>query len=456
MRAVAVHLDAGLGLGLAVGVAADVVAAVDDQHPLAQLGGHPLGDGEAEEPGADDDEVRAGWRSRLATIPLHWLFDRPCPDQQPLPSQPSQSREIRPASTGAHPPGRRPRSAPRGRPAGHSGTGPDTVRAPSACPRAALPSAPGEHDAGRRCRLVTQTPTTCAPRTATPTRAAGSVRCVLTHWRTATTDEESRATRPEHRARGRPARRPQLLRTVRLGPHERRADVAEGLAARGLRVRVVTTQHRKDLPREEVVNGVRVQREPVVASLGKGVISPAFVRAAVAATRRARVVNLHMPMLEAGPIARLSAAPVVLTYQCDVSLPPGALNDLQRRVIDASSRQAMHRAAFVGVTSDDYAEHSRLWPAMRGKSVAIPAPSTCAPVAGPPSATATACTSASSAGSWRRGPRVPGRRVPGPRRPGGAAPHRRRLRAGGRRQRRRAGARQDRGRPPGEAARLRQ
>jgi glycosyltransferase involved in cell wall biosynthesis len=151
-------------------------------------------------------------------------------------------------------------------------------------------------------------------------------------------------------------------------------DVAEGLAARGLRVRVVTTQHRKDLPREEVVNGVRVQREPVVATLGKGVISPAFVRAAVAATRRACVVNLHMPMLEAGPIARLSAAPVVLTYQCDVSLPPGALNDLQRRVIDASSRQAMHRAVYVGVTSDDYAEHSRLWPAMRGKSVAIPAP----------------------------------------------------------------------------------
>lgn len=151
-------------------------------------------------------------------------------------------------------------------------------------------------------------------------------------------------------------------------------DVAEGLAARGLRVRVITTQHRKDLPPDEVVNGVRVQREPVLASLGKGVISPAFVRAAVAATRRARVVNLHMPMLEAGPIARLSAAPVVLTYQCDVSLPPGALNDLQRRVIDASSRQAMHRAAFVGVTSDDYAEHSRLWPAMRGKAVAIPAP----------------------------------------------------------------------------------
>jgi glycosyltransferase involved in cell wall biosynthesis len=151
-------------------------------------------------------------------------------------------------------------------------------------------------------------------------------------------------------------------------------DVAEGLAARGARVRVITTQHEPGLPRHEVVNGVHVQREPVVASLGKGVISPGYVRAAIAATRRAKVVNLHLPMLEAGPIARFSAAPVVLTYQCDVSLPPGRLNDVQRTAIDASSRVAMRRAAAVGVTSDDYAEHSRLWPAMRGKTAAIPAP----------------------------------------------------------------------------------
>ncbi|MFQ1001636.1 glycosyltransferase family 4 protein [Modestobacter sp. SSW1-42] len=151
-------------------------------------------------------------------------------------------------------------------------------------------------------------------------------------------------------------------------------DVAEGLAARGARVRVVTTQHEPDLPRSEVVNGVHVQREPVLASFGKGVISPGYVRAAIAATRSATVVNLHLPMLEAGPIARFSAAPVVLTYQCDVSLPPGRVNDVQRVAIDGSSRLAMRRSAAVGVTSDDYAQHSRLWPAMRGKTAAIPAP----------------------------------------------------------------------------------
>ena len=50
---------AGLRLERGVGVAADVVAAVEHQHPLAELGGDPFGHGEAEKSGADDDEIRA-------------------------------------------------------------------------------------------------------------------------------------------------------------------------------------------------------------------------------------------------------------------------------------------------------------------------------------------------------------------------------------------------------------
>ena len=57
VRAVFVHLDTGLRLGLGVGVAADVRAPLDDQDPLAELGGHALGDRQAEESGADDEEV---------------------------------------------------------------------------------------------------------------------------------------------------------------------------------------------------------------------------------------------------------------------------------------------------------------------------------------------------------------------------------------------------------------
>src|SRR5262245_25393807 len=50
-------LDPGLGLRLAVGVPADVMPAVDDEHAQAQIARAPLRDGEPEKPGPDDDEV---------------------------------------------------------------------------------------------------------------------------------------------------------------------------------------------------------------------------------------------------------------------------------------------------------------------------------------------------------------------------------------------------------------
>ncbi|TYP89862.1 glycosyltransferase family 4 protein [Blastococcus xanthinilyticus] len=149
-------------------------------------------------------------------------------------------------------------------------------------------------------------------------------------------------------------------------------DVAVGLVERGHRVKVVTSRHDPELPPHETLDGVDVERTPVVARFGKGVISPTLVTRTVAASRTARVTNLHLPMLEAGVIAGACASPVVVTYHCDVSLPPGALNAVQRVAVDASSRRALRKAAAVVVTSDDYARHSRLWPAMEGRTVAIP------------------------------------------------------------------------------------
>ena len=120
---------------------------------------------------------------------------------------------------------------------------------------------------------------------------------------------------------------------------------SDGSAARGTRVTVVATRHDPALPREEVLDGVRVVRVPVALRLGKGAISPGFLAAVARETRGAGVLNAHLPMLEAGPVALASSAPVVLTYQCDVSLPPGALNTAQGLAVDASSRLAMARGA---------------------------------------------------------------------------------------------------------------
>jgi glycosyltransferase involved in cell wall biosynthesis len=79
-------------------------------------------------------------------------------------------------------------------------------------------------------------------------------------------------------------------------------------------------------------------------------------------------------MPEAGLLALRRHAPLVTTYHCDVSLPPGAVNRVQTAGIDASSNLTLRRSARVVVSSDDYARHSRLWPAMDGRTAVIPPP----------------------------------------------------------------------------------
>ncbi|HEY2206625.1 MAG TPA: glycosyltransferase family 4 protein [Pseudonocardia sp.] len=161
-------------------------------------------------------------------------------------------------------------------------------------------------------------------------------------------------------------------------------DIAEGLAARGRKVTVVTSRYDRSLPLEETIGGVQVLRAPVLARLGRGVVSPAFVRLARRTMSRSRVGSLHLPLLEAGPIAHNAACPLVVTYHCDVTLPPGLVNQAQRVVVDASNRHAMQQAYAVSVTSEDYAKNSRMWPAIQPSMVVIPPPCAQTPP-GPPS-----------------------------------------------------------------------
>lgn len=158
-------------------------------------------------------------------------------------------------------------------------------------------------------------------------------------------------------------------------------DLAEGLSARGWRVCVVASKHDPALPTHDVVNGVRVVRAPVLARVGKGTIGLNLTRLALREMARSAVVNLHLPLVEAGLLARLSPIPVVSTYHCDVSLPTAAgprvrrlINFAQQRAIDFSSRQALRCSAAAVVSSEDYARHSRMWPSIRGAMVAVPPP----------------------------------------------------------------------------------
>ena len=136
--------------------------------------------------------------------------------------------------------------------------------------------------------------------------------------------------------------------------------VAEGLASRGWKVAVVCTRHDPDLPLYEVRSGVSIHRSPVQATIGKGAISLSFLPLVRRLSRQSRLLNLHLPLLEAGPLTAMSKAPVVLTYQCDVVLGRSMFGRATVKVIDVSSRWALRRAEAVVFSSMDYAQASRL------------------------------------------------------------------------------------------------
>ena len=154
--------------------------------------------------------------------------------------------------------------------------------------------------------------------------------------------------------------------------------LAEGLAARGRRVAVVTTRHDRALPPSERINGVDVTRCAVMTRISKGTVSPTFALTAAHLAQQSAVVHLHAPMLEAGLIARLirHRAAVVTTYYCDVNLGPSLLDRVIVRTMDRSSTAAIAHAAKVAVLASDYAESSRLRTALR-TACCVPIPPPC-------------------------------------------------------------------------------
>ena len=146
--------------------------------------------------------------------------------------------------------------------------------------------------------------------------------------------------------------------------------VAEGLAARGHDVTVLTTQHLPDLPRREVLNGVDVVRLPPIGRLSRGFIAPAFPRTAYRLIGSHDVVQIHTPLLEGalvGAICRARRRPLVMTHQGDLVMPGGLVDQSIEKVGTALLTATGHFATVVCPLNADYAQNSRFLQRFSGK-----------------------------------------------------------------------------------------
>ena len=138
--------------------------------------------------------------------------------------------------------------------------------------------------------------------------------------------------------------------------------MARAFARRGHQVTVLTSQDDRALPRLDCLDGVTVVRVPALMRISKGLIMPSMPFEAWKLARKADVVNLHMPQLDAAYIAwigKLMHKPVVLTYHCDLRLPRGPIHAIANQVSNVASHVAAWGSDAIVSLTRDYAEHSK-------------------------------------------------------------------------------------------------
>ena len=137
--------------------------------------------------------------------------------------------------------------------------------------------------------------------------------------------------------------------------------LAGALSQRGHQVTVMTTQYDASLPPEEQMDGIHVVRVPVAFRMSKGVIAPTFGWVATKLVREHDVVQMHLPQFDAPGVAlrgRLFGRPSVLTYHCDLHLPPGLFNRLVNLVVRWQNNMAGILSNQIVTYTRDYADHS--------------------------------------------------------------------------------------------------
>jgi len=153
--------------------------------------------------------------------------------------------------------------------------------------------------------------------------------------------------------------------------------LGNALAERGHQVTILTSHYESNLAREEFVDGIRIIRVPVAARVSKGVIMPTLGYWATKLTRENDVLSLHLPQFDAAGIAlrgRMFKRPTILTYHCDLQLPPGPFNKIVDETVYAANFSAAQLADKIVAYTQDYANHSRLLRRFAGKIEIIPPP----------------------------------------------------------------------------------
>ncbi|PKO17322.1 MAG: glycosyltransferase family 1 protein [Chloroflexi bacterium HGW-Chloroflexi-10] len=146
--------------------------------------------------------------------------------------------------------------------------------------------------------------------------------------------------------------------------------LAKALVKRGHEVTVLSSRHEKNLPLQEMVEGVRIVRAPVLMKISKGTIMPTFGALAAQLIQAHDIVHVHLPQFDSAivtGIAKLQKKPVVITYHCDLLMPPGLIPWLANQTVLIMNHLAAIFSNLIITYTQDYADHSEFLRAYRKK-----------------------------------------------------------------------------------------
>ncbi len=153
--------------------------------------------------------------------------------------------------------------------------------------------------------------------------------------------------------------------------------LAKAMVKRGHQVTVLTSRYDAGLPLDEVQSGVRIVRAPVAFRISKGVIMPTFGWLANKLVLETDVIQLHLPQFDAAGVAlrgRLLKKPTLITYHCDLLLPPGVLARAANLAVKIMNNLAALTTHRIVTYTQDYAENSNYLRRYMGKLNVIPPP----------------------------------------------------------------------------------
>lgn len=140
-------------------------------------------------------------------------------------------------------------------------------------------------------------------------------------------------------------------------------NLAELLAKDTFAVSVITTQHKRSLPKNEKMHKVSVVRVPYLLKISKGFVMPGFLFSVISEVKKADQVLINLPQVEGfivALVAKIFRKKVHSIYVCDVTLEGGFIAKTIENILRVFNSWCLKLSDSVITLTEDFASSTAI------------------------------------------------------------------------------------------------